>query len=76
MERYVRIELTISTWKDDVLPLNQYRIMGAGSRLELLTKVYETSMLPLQYPAYGSPGRSRTYDPMINSHLSPRLDCW
>lgn len=51
MERYVRIELTISTWKDDVLPLNQYRIMGAGSRLELLTKVYETSMLPLQYPA-------------------------
>ena len=47
--------------------------MGAGSKLELLTKVYETSMLPLQYPAYGSPGRSRTYDPMINSHLSP--DC-
>ena len=28
-------------------------------------------MLPLHYPAYGSPGRSRTYDPMINSHLSP-----
>ena len=45
--------------------------MGAGGELESPPQAYEACILPLKYPAYGSPGRSRTYDPMINSHLSP-----
>lgn len=44
--------------------------MGAGGELESPPQAYEACILPLKYPAYGSPGRSRTYDPMINSHLS------
>ena len=37
MERMMRIELTLSAWKAEVLPLNYIRIMERKTRFELAT---------------------------------------
>jgi hypothetical protein len=50
MERVMRIELTTSAWKAEVLPLNYTRIILAGVvGIEPTPKVLETFVLPLNY---------------------------
>jgi hypothetical protein len=53
MERVMRIELTTSAWKAEVLPLNYTRILilEATPGFEPGIKVLQTSALPLGYAA-------------------------
>jgi hypothetical protein len=54
MERVMRIELTTSAWKAEVLPLNYTRIskIGGNTRIKPGIKVLQTSALPLGYAAF------------------------
>jgi hypothetical protein len=75
MERVMRIELTTSAWKAEVLPLNYTRILyyltGREDRIRTCDPLvpnqvlYQAELLPVNI--YGAPERSRTHNLLIRS---------
>jgi hypothetical protein len=74
MERVMRIELTTSAWKAEVLPLNYTRnvkILEATPGFEPGIKVLQTSALPLGYAALRLAGLAG-FEP---THVAVKVRC-
>ena len=67
MERMMRIELTLSAWKAEVLPLNYIRILERKTRFELATlALARRCSTPEPLPHFGRGRRIRTFESSAN----------
>lgn len=73
MERVMRIEPTLITWKAIVLPLNYTRKLVLKKGLEPIRYCYHRILSPVRLPfrhfSFGVPMEIRTPDPFIKSEV-------